>query len=171
MDVSDVYLELYGRVPPLARAAVEGLDADQLATVPPGAANSIAWLTWHCARLQDHHISELVGLDQLWVSGGWAERFDMAPDPDDMGYGHSPARAASVRPEGPGVLLEYLAVAQERTEGVLATVTPESLARIVDDRWDPPVSLGVRLVSVADDCLQHFGQAAYVRGMLGFDND
>jgi hypothetical protein len=26
--------------------------------------------------------------------------------------------------------------------------------------------MGVRLVSVADDCLQHVGQAAYVRGLL-----
>jgi hypothetical protein len=28
------------------------------------------------------------------------------------------------------------------------------------------VTMGVRLVSVADDCLQHAGQAAYVRGLL-----
>jgi hypothetical protein len=37
---------------------------------------------------------------------------------------------------------------------------------VVDRRWTPPVTLGVRLVSVADDCLQHVGQAAYVRGLL-----
>ena len=29
------------------------------------------------------------------------------------------------------------------------------------------MTLGVRLVSIADDCLQHVGQAAYVRGLLG----
>jgi hypothetical protein len=26
--------------------------------------------------------------------------------------------------------------------------------------------MGVRLVSIADDCMQHAGQAAYVRGIL-----
>ena len=42
--------------------------------------------------------------------------------------------------------------------------TPDDLDRVVDRRWDPPVTLGVRLVSIADDSLQHAGQAAYVRG-------
>ena len=32
---------------------------------------------------------------------------------------------------------------------------------------DPPVTLGVRLVSVVNDDTQHAGQASYVRGLLG----
>ena len=54
----------------------------------------------------------------------------------------------------------------EATVAYLATVTPEDLDRIVDERWDPPVTLGVRLVSVVSDDLQHAGQAAYVRGLV-----
>ena len=50
---------------------------------------------------------------------------------------------------------------------MLEGLSPADLDRIVDRRWDPPVTLGVRLVSIADDCLQHAGQAAYVRGLLG----
>ena len=38
--------------------------------------------------------------------------------------------------------------------------------RVVDRTWDPPVTLGVRLVSILDDDTQHAGQAAYVRGLL-----
>jgi hypothetical protein len=49
----------------------------------------------------------------------------------------------------------------------ISTVSETDLDRIVDERWDPPVSLGVRLVSVADDSAQHIGQAAYVKGLLG----
>jgi hypothetical protein len=45
-------------------------------------------------------------------------------------------------------------------------LTDDDLDRIVDERWDPPVSLGVRLVSVIDDDAQHAGQAAYLRGLL-----
>jgi len=45
-------------------------------------------------------------------------------------------------------------------------LAPGDLDRVVDRRWDPPVTLGVRLVSVADDSLQHLGQAAYIRGLL-----
>jgi hypothetical protein len=47
-------------------------------------------------------------------------------------------------------------------------LSPHDLDRVVDDRWDPPVTMGVRLVSIADDCMQHAGQAAYVRGLLGY---
>jgi hypothetical protein len=36
----------------------------------------------------------------------------------------------------------------------------------VDDYWDPPVTLGVRLVSVISDDLQHAGQAAFIRGVI-----
>jgi hypothetical protein len=48
----------------------------------------------------------------------------------------------------------------------LAALVPADLDRVVDRRWDPPVTLGVRLVSIADDSLQHVGQAAYLRGLL-----
>jgi hypothetical protein len=37
---------------------------------------------------------------------------------------------------------------------------------VVDRRWTPPVTLGVRLVSVLCDDLQHAGQAAFVRGAV-----
>ncbi|MFO7164798.1 MAG: mycothiol transferase, partial [Mycolicibacterium hassiacum] len=47
----------------------------------------------------------------------------------------------------------------------LATVTVEELQRIVDTRWDPPVTAAVRLVSIVDDAAQHLGQAAYLRGI------
>ena len=40
------------------------------------------------------------------------------------------------------------------------------LDRVVDDAWDPPVTLGVRLVSVINETAQHLGQASYVRGLL-----
>lgn len=168
MNATGVLEELYGRIPPLAKSAVEGLDENRLARTPGGATNSIGWLVWHIARLQDHHMSELLETDQLWVTDGWAQRFDMEPDPDDMGYGHDPEQVASVRPEDRQLLLDYLTAAQARTESLLAGVDEESLAEIIDRRWDPPVTLGVRLVSVADDSLQHLGQAAYLRGLFGW---
>lgn len=168
MNPADLLSELYGRIPPLAGSAVEGLDEERLARAPEDATNSIGWLVWHIARLQDHHISELLETDQLWLTDGWAARFDMEPDPDNMGFGHDAGQVASVRPEGPQVLLDYLAASQNRTETLLDGVTEESLGEVVDERWDPPVTLGVRLVSVADDSLQHLGQAAYLRGLFGW---
>jgi hypothetical protein len=166
MDVAALLLELYGRVPPLAREAVEGLDRDALVTRPSPEANPVGWLVWHLARVQDHHIAEIIDAEQLWVGGDWAGRFGLEPDPANTGYGHSAAEVARVRPEGPEVLIEYLDAVQARTEEMLRGLVPGDLDRIVDRRWDPPVTLGVRLVSIADDGLQHVGQASYVRGLL-----
>jgi hypothetical protein len=53
-----------------------------------------------------------------------------------------------------------------RTLDYLAGLSAEDLDRVVDERWDPPVTLGVRLVSVVNDATQHVGQAAYVRGLV-----
>lgn len=167
MDVASLLLELYGRIPPLARRAIDGVTLDQLTERPAADANTIAWLVWHLARVQDSHIAELLDADQLWVSDDWAARFGLEPDPSNTGYGHSPAEVETVRPESPEVLLEYVDAVTARTRTVLESLTPTDLDRVVDRRWDPPVTLGVRLVSVANDSLQHAGQAAYVRGLLG----
>jgi hypothetical protein len=166
MDVAALLDELYGRIPPLARDAVDGVDAAQLVEAPADGANPIAWLVWHVARVLDGHIAELLDAGQLWETGDWAARFGLEPDPANTGYGHDPAEVAAVRPDGPDALLGYLDAAMAVTRDFLADVTGRSLDRVVDRRWDPPVTLGVRLVSVVDDCLQHLGQAGYVRGLL-----
>ena len=165
MDVAELLLELYGRIPPLARGAVEGLDVDQLIEPPSPGTNSIGWLVWHLTRVQDHHVSEILDTSQIWIDGDWAEHFGLTPDPSNIGYGHTAADVLSVQPDRPEVLLDYLDVVDQRTRSMLETIVPTDLDRIVDRRWDPPVTLGVRLISIADDSLQHAGQAAYIRGL------
>lgn len=162
--MAEVYLELYGRIPPLVRAAVEDLTPDELVAPPWPGANPVGWLVWHLTRVQDHHVSELLGEEQRWVTGGWAARFGLEPDPEDTGYGHSPEDVAAVRPESWRALVDHHDDVQSRTEAFLRALDPAELDRVVDRRWDPPVTLGVRLVSIADDSLQHVGQAAYARG-------
>jgi hypothetical protein len=166
MDVSALLLELYGRVPPLVRDAVEGLDGATLTRPPAPGVNTIAWLVWHLTRVQDHHVAELLETDQIWEHGEWAAGFGLDPDPGNTGYGHSAAQVAEVRPKSADVLLGYLGAVDERARTMLGSLTAEDLDRVVDRRWDPPVTMGVRLVSIADDCLQHAGQAAYARGLI-----
>jgi hypothetical protein len=166
VDVAALLLEMFDRVPPLAEEATAGLDAAQLAQRPTPETNSIGWLIWHLTRVQDHHIAEILDTAQVWNEGSWAERFGLPPDAPDTGYGHTAAEVAAIRPDSPQVLTAYLEAVDARTRNMLAGLTPGDLDRIVDRRWDPPVTLGVRLVSIADDSLQHAGQAAYVRGLL-----
>lgn len=166
MDRRDVLIELFDRIPEHVREAVEGLTVGELATAPESGANPIGWLVWHLTRVQDDHIAELVPGEQLWVTGDWAPRFGLPPDPTNSGYGHSPAEVAAVRPEGADVLIEYHEAVAARTREFLRRLTEADLDRVIDERWDPPVTLGVRLVSVVDDDIQHAGQAKYVRGLL-----
>jgi hypothetical protein len=166
MDVAALLLELYGRFAPLARQVTNGLDTARLGESPRPGTNSIGWLVWHTARVQDHHVAELLEADQIWVTGDWPRRFGLDPDPSNLGFGHTAEDVAAVRPDGPEVLVEYLDAVEQRTRHMLEGLTPTDLDRIVDQRWDPPVTMGVRLVSIADDSLQHLGQAAYLRGQL-----
>lgn len=166
MDPSQLLIDAYDRIPPLVAGAVEGLDAEGLAARPGPEANSVGWLVWHLARVQDHHLAEVLDQDQVWVAGGWAERFGLDPDPTNTGYGHSSTEVAAVAPDGPEACTGYLEVVAARTSAYLAGLGPDDLDAVVDEGWDPPVTLGVRLVSVVDDSLQHVGQAAYARSLL-----
>ena len=166
VDVRDVLIEAYGRLPELVRAAVRGLSPEQLAWAPAPGANSVGWLVWHLTRIQDDHIAEILEQDQIWVQDGWAGRFGLDPDPANTGYGHSPKQVATVQPENAHALIDYYDAVAARTNDLLRGLKAKDLDRIVDENWDPPVTLGVRLVSVLNDDDQHVGQAAYVRGLL-----
>ncbi len=166
MDTSEVLADAYGRIRLLVHQSAAGLESEALAFRPEPGANSIAWLVWHLTRIQDHHVSEIAGLEQVWTSEGWAAELGMAADASDTGYGHSSDQVAAVRPSGPEALLGYHDAVSDRTQAYVRTVDAAELDRIIDRSYDPPVSVGVRLVSVISDNLQHAGQARYLRGII-----
>jgi uncharacterized damage-inducible protein DinB len=158
--------DAFGRVHEQVHAVVAGLSEEQLATRLDADANSIAWLCWHLARVQDDHLAGAFGAAQVWHEAQWAtwaERFGLSPD--NVGYGNSSKQVAQVRAPAE-MLTGYLDAVHAQTVRLLGGLTEADLPRIVDERWDPPVTLSVRLVSVISDCLQHVGQAAFIRGVL-----
>lgn len=163
---ADLLIDAFGRIRGVVHAAVEGLTAEQLALRLDGKANSIAWLVWHLTRIQDDHIADVAGTEQVWTSRGWVERFGLPFDPAATGYGQGPDEVAAVRVESADLLLGYYDEVHDRTTAYVEGHRDADWDRIVDDSWDPPVSLGVRLVSVISDDLQHAGQAAFVRGLV-----
>lgn len=167
MDVATLLLEIYGRLPHLAHGAVDGASLEELTTPPAPDANTIAWLVWHSARILDDHLADVMDAEQRWSHGTWPKRFGLEPDTSNTGYGHSPEQVRGIRPSSPEDLTGYFDEVHAHCASWIGTLRVGDLDRIVDRRWDPPVTLGVRLVSVADDGLQHLGQAAYVRGILG----
>jgi uncharacterized damage-inducible protein DinB len=165
MTPAELLTDAFERILQTASAAVEDLTDEQLATRVGPEANSIAWLVWHLARVQDDHVADVAGTEQVWTAQDFVSRFDLPFDTSAIGYGMTSEEVGHVRADA-ALLTDYLRAVHEATLAYVSTLSPEDLDRIVDERWDPPVTLSVRLVSVVSDDLQHAGQAAYVRGLL-----
>ncbi len=166
MDVAALLTDAFSRIGEEVHGAVDGLSAEQLAHRVDTEANSIAWLVWHLSRVQDDHVAGVAGSEQVWTAQGWVDRFGLPFPARSIGYGQSSDEVAAVRVKSPDLLTGYYDAVAARTLEYVRGLTESDLDRVVDEAWDPPVTLGVRLVSVIDDCAQHAGQAAFVRGVV-----
>ena len=165
MTSADLLADAFDRIRGVVGRALDGLTDEQLTEQVGPVANSISWLVWHLTRIQDDHVCDVAGIEQAWTAQGWYERFGLPFPVTDHGYGHTEQQVEQVRV--PGELLRaYHDAVYTRTVEYVKTVRDADLDQVVDTSWDPPVTLGVRLVSVVSDDLQHAGQAAYVKGLL-----
>ncbi len=157
----------YGRALEVLELALNGLTEDDLNHQPNPDCNSMGWLTWHLTRVQDDHIADLMGEEQLWVKDSWYARFNRPPEPKDIGWGHTSEQVSAFTSPDADTLLGYHRAVLERTERYLATLSKEDLDRELNEPWFQPLpTVGVRLMSVMSDDLQHAGQVAYLRGLL-----
>jgi hypothetical protein len=168
MTSADLLVDGFGRISENVADVLSGLTPDQLAYQIDASANPISWLVWHLTRVQDDHVANAFGVAQVWSDGGWAARFGLPAEMTDHGWGHTADQVATVgtATASAELLTEYHEATYAHTVKLVSGVTDADLNRIVDTRWTPPVTLGVRLVSVLDDDMQHVGQAAYLRGLI-----
>jgi hypothetical protein len=167
MEWRELIVDGYDRLPELMQELLAGRSMADLDRQPYRGGNSLGWTAWHLTRVQDSQIAELMGREQLWIQDGWHRRFERPADPDDSGYGHTPAQVKTFRSPSARTQLAYLQAVAERTKQWLASVTPADLDRELDEPWfQPRPTVGVRIVSVLADCHQHAGEASYIRGLL-----
>lgn len=165
MSGADLLIDGFGRIREIVHDVVEGLSDGDLLYRADSGANSIAWEIWHLTRVQDDHVAGAGGLSQVWLSGDWFERFALPLDRHDTGYGHRAEQVALVRCPGT-LLVDYHDATCEQTVDFVRGLSDEDMTAVVDRRWDPPVTMGVRLISVLADDLEHAGQAAFIRGLI-----
>jgi len=158
----DLLSDFFDRVRELVVDLTDGLSEEVATYRPDPEANSIAWLLWHAGRIQDDHLADLAQVEQVWHR--WRDRFGLPFSPEATGYGQSPEEVAAVRASGELLGGDHADV-DALTRRYLDGLTDDELSRVVDTRWDPPVTAAVRIVSVLGDLHQHLGQAAYVRGL------
>ncbi|CAN5165905.1 MAG: mycothiol transferase [Nocardioides sp.] len=165
MSPSDVLTEGFGRVLEGVDGLVHNLDPAHLTARVTPQTNTIAWLVWHIARVQDAQIAQVCEAEEIWTSQGYVDRFGLPFAPQASGYGQSADEVGQVDVPA-DLLLDYLQATHDATMDFLSGLSESDLDRVVDSRWDPPVTLGVRLVSILDDDVQHLGQASFLAGIL-----
>ena len=149
--IIELLVDSFGRIREQVADLADGATTEQLTYRPAPDANPIGWLLWHLTRVQDDHIAHLADEPQVWITDGWVGRFALDLPDDATGY------AATT--------VGYHAAVHERTLAYVRGLDADELARIVDRRWDPPVTASARLVSIIGDCTAHLGQGQYVRGL------
>jgi len=166
MEAKDIVIDALERIRSILHRTLAGLTLDELQRQPTPDSNSIAWLTWHLTRVQDNGISGLFGQEQAWISQGWHAQFGMAPDPDNEGQGHTPQQVAAFRAPSIQTLLDYHDSVSTRSKTFVGSLAPADFNRELDEpQYQPRPTVGVRLVSILSDNLQHAGQVAYLRGV------
>lgn len=166
MNINEILTGMVHRPIDAARN-LPALSVEQLNAHPGGHPNSVAWLLWHTGREVDIQLAALSGKEQLWHR--YRDRFNLGDAGDGMGYGHTPAQAHAIRVDDQELLLEYVDASLSALGDYAAHLGAEELDEIVDRRWTPAVTRGVRLVSIVDDAIAHVGQAAYAAGALTAD--
>lgn len=166
MDTGQVLEEAYRRINQLVHQATDGLDQGGLRYRPEPGANSIAWLVWHLTRIQDDHLAALGGAAQLWEDRSWVKVTGVDRPVKALGQGDGPDDVAAIQPSSSDGLLKYHDAVMQRSFAYVKDLTPVLLDEIIDRSYDPPVTRGVRLVSVLSDNIQHAGQARYLRGIV-----
>lgn len=169
MTCAELLTDAFGRIRETVVNTLDAMTPAQLTHRVDSDANPVGWLIWHLTRIQDDHIAGAFGVPQVWETGAWAGRLGLPEDTMETGYGHTSAHVASVAravSASPSRLLEYHDATYEQTLKQVSELTDGDLSRVIDTSWTPAVTLGVRLVSVINDDMQHVGQAAFIRGIL-----
>jgi len=162
----DLLVDGFGRIEEGVPAVVDGLSVDELLWRPDPEANHVAWLVWHLARQQDDQVAHLADARSAWLEDGWVDRFGLPYAPQVHGWSMSSDDVGAFTVADPGLFAAYQAAVHARTVALLDGLDADRYAEVVDARWDPPVTVGVRIVSVLDDAAKHLGQAEYVRGLV-----
>lgn len=161
-----VLVDAFNRVAEMLPMGLTELTPEQMLWRPDEASNSIGWLAWHLTRVQDDHLAGVGGVEQVWLTQGWADRFDLPYPAKSIGYGQTADDVAAFHVTDAELLLGYFTATQAMTVAVLESMSAADFERVVDDRWDPPVTASVRIVSVVNDVTQHLGQIGYLRGLV-----
>ncbi len=149
----------------LVKRALKGLDDADLMKRPSDQDNPIGWLMWHKTRVEDCALAAIACEEQVWIAEKWHEKFDMAPEPKQIGFGDSLERVMRLKVTKQDVI-GYANAVRARTTPVLKSLSAEDLEKEITDIGGGAIKTGEYLGRVASDYHQHCGQICYLRGFI-----
>ena len=168
MTWHEMIMDIFDRIAAQMAQVLEDLTPKQLNRQPARDANTIGWLTWHLTRSHDRNMSELMGLEQIWISEGWYARFNCNPNPSETGYHHTAREMKAFKAPDSLTIIEYHRSVLERIKDYIANHLEEAV--LEQEMYSPTFNSSrptYRVITgVINDALQHVGQAAYVRGLI-----
>jgi hypothetical protein len=154
----------------MVSSAVDGVDDDTLNRMPNDESNSMAWLVWHMTRVADRFIhTRFQDAGQMWIDGGWHEKFGMDADPEQFGMGWSTGQVAEWASPSREVLMGYYDAVNASARSYINGLDSDGLARQVAAAGPPGSTMSVAdaLGILVWDNVVHGGQVAYIRGFFG----
>ena len=168
MKWQELIAETYRRMSKEYENILDGLTPDDLHKRPAPDANTIGWLLWHTARSYDRTLGDVMYGEQVWTKEKWYKKFNRSSDPNDTGYRHTFEEVGKFRVPDINTLRDYQRAVIKASIEYIEKLTEDELDRECPLSTHPGTteSAGMRIVGNINDCYQHLGQAAFVRGLI-----
>jgi uncharacterized damage-inducible protein DinB len=168
MKWQQLLIDIYKKLSREFKVVLDGLNLDDLHERPAPDANTIGWLLWHTVRSLDRTIGDVMYGEQLWIKDNWYKKFGKNPDSNETGVGHSFEEVGKFKVPDIQTLVDYHQAVIRVTLRYLNALTEDELDREFEASYNPGTTAPVhrRILGNINDCFQHVGQAAYVRGLL-----
>lgn len=156
-------------------AATAPLTEEEMGWRPDAESNSIAFIMWHTARVEDRLVNVFArGAEEVWTRDGWSARTGI-PEADH-GVNYSLEQVAALPPITKEDLQEYLEAVREETLTYLRGLDDDDFDAVPEDRTPFPEfpatvryfrgrSIGGIFRQLVGEEDQHLGQVSYIRGL------
>jgi hypothetical protein len=156
--------------------ALDGLTPEELAWRPGPEANSIAFIVWHVARIEDRWFQRFAQeATEVWIRGGWAQKTGISEH--DTGGGYTAEQLAQFPVVKGEDLRQYFEAVRKETLSFLRGLEPKDFdfaperptapdrPRALSGKAFEGCTIGRMFRQIVAEFNQHLGQVQYLRGL------
>ncbi len=161
MDAKEVILKSLEQSWGYLTGALDGLTQEEFAWSPGPECNSIAFILWHTARVEDFFVNRIIKREkELYMTEGWQEKMGTP----DKAYGFSLEELQAWPVPKLEDLRKYVTAVHEKTMAFVNSIPSEKLDEVPrPDR--SPDAIGTSLGHMSTEIALHVGQICYLRGV------